>query len=92
MKKESKHAARLRELGFEHVSRKIVRRVRRSLGHNNRQYVGLQPTFSQNDLITYATDETGQAWFAAGRHDLTSLGFRDNEKWFTETAEGRKVH
>lgn len=90
MPRESKHAAKLRELGFVHVPRKTVRKIRKALGHTHEQYRGLQATFSPSDLITYATDETGQPWFAHGRHDLTPLGFRDNEKWFTQFSDGKK--
>lgn len=90
MPKESKHATRLRELGFAHVPRKTVKKIRKALGRTREQYRGLQATFSPSDLVTYATDETGQPWYAPGRHDLTSLGFRDNEQWFTVTNDGKK--
>lgn len=90
MAQESKHAARLRELGFNRVSRKLMKNVRRALYRGDQQYFRLQGSFSPSNLLTYVTDETGQAWFAPGRHDLTHLGFRDNEKWFTQASDGKK--
>jgi len=90
MAQKSKHAARLRQLGFRRVPGKTQKKVRKALSLAEQQYLGLQSTFSPSDIVTYATDETGQSWFAKGRHDLTHLGFRDNEKWFAEKSDGKK--
>lgn len=92
MVQKSKYASRLRNLGFKHVPGKTVKKIRKALNLTEQQFLGLQATFSPSDLVTYATDETGQAWFASGRHNLSHLGFRDNEKWFTEASDGKKVH
>jgi hypothetical protein len=90
MAKESKHAPRLRELGFKHMPRKIVAKTRKKLGRKDEDYIGLQPTFTFIESVTYVTDEMGQSWYASGRHDLTSLGFRDNVSWFGNISDGKK--
>mgnify|MGYP001567576641 CR=1 FL=1 len=68
MDAESKHAAKLRELGFSHMP---------SIARSKAEKAKYGPTFSAMPEVTFATDETGQSWKAVGSHDLTSLGFKN---------------
>jgi hypothetical protein len=95
-KKESRYAAKLRELGFRNTGENTVaddiaraeKLFRRKFNRQERRRAVsrvLKPSFTRETLldppITRANDEFGFLWEAPGFIDLTPLGFVDNALW-----------
>src|SRR5262245_36022486 len=82
---ESRHAPKLRELGFEPVDKKLTLAIRselpRKLSRKERRQLRkmrYRPLFTMTDIMTNATDDTGLSWIGPANTDLSSLGF-DNK-------------
>jgi hypothetical protein len=82
---ESCHAPKLRELGFAVIDKEISLAVRsilpRRLSRNERRRLRnmrYHPWFTMTNLMTLATDDTGQSWVGPSNIDLSNLGF-DNK-------------
>jgi len=88
--KESKYAAQLRAMGFSKVPEAIRNCVRKIITTGRKvEYDKLMPTYTPGDDFTFATDETGEAWMATGRKNLSLMGFRDNVDWM-KPSDGKK--
>lgn len=96
-KRESKYAAKLRELGFKQTGenwlptfmRSLEQILKRPLTRNERRraqkIVARQPSFTREPEIdppvTRVQDELGWQWEAEGHIDLAPLGLIDNVAW-----------
>jgi len=108
VKRESKYAKKLHELGFkktddENYREGFLRFVALQLGrapnrHERRRALRIagKPSFTREPElippITRATDEVGQTWEADGHIDLSPLGFIDNVEWAKKTLGIRTPH
>lgn len=104
MKRESRWAAKLRELGFrktgenDHASLipRLEQRAGRKLTRVERRIVNKEkrrPCFtreSQGIPVTQVTDECGWRWIAHGHIDLSHWGFVDQVA-FMERLSGVKI-
>ncbi len=75
---ESKHAQKLRELGFAYnAGPGIIQGSRAERRAAKKKKI--EPFFTVSVIGTLATDETGQQWLCPTEtDDLLSLGFKDN--------------
>jgi hypothetical protein len=94
---ESRHAPRLRELGFAAIDKEISLAIRsilpRRLSRNERRRLRAtryRPWFSMNDTVTYATDDTGQSWAGPGNCNLSDLGFENKTEQSKKSFEDQR--
>lgn len=81
---KSRYAKKLRQLGFRPIDKKLSLEVRavvpKKLSRNERRQLEkkrYRPWFTNADIVTFATDETGQTWQGPPNTDLSHMGFDD---------------